>query len=102
MGGKGILATAIGLAIGYCKGHDILSEFWQRLTNEEVNMLATEWNWEDALAVREEEGLEEGIERVAENALREGYSIEAVQKISGLSIKRLKELLQDVTRKAVV
>jgi hypothetical protein len=98
IGEKGILVVAIG----YCKGHGILGEFWQRLTNEEVNMLATEWSWEDALAVREEEAREEGKEEVAESALREGCSIELVQKITGLSIKRIKELLQDVVHASVV
>jgi len=35
-------------------------------------MLMTEWNWDDALAVRYEEGLEEGIEKGREDGLEEG------------------------------
>jgi predicted transposase YdaD len=60
----------------------------------------TEWNWDDALAVRYEEGmvkgLEEGMEKgreeIARNALAEGASIEFVQKITGLDIETLKNL----------
>jgi predicted transposase YdaD len=87
-----VLRTAIAKAIEYCKRNDILTEFWQSLTQEEMNMLATEWNMEDALEVRFEEGLETGREILAQNALQEGLSIALVQKISGLSLERIQEL----------
>ena len=63
-------------------------------------MLMTEWNWDDALAVRYEEGREEGMEAgmevgmekgreegmetVARNALAQGLSIDVIQTITGL------------------
>jgi predicted transposase/invertase (TIGR01784 family) len=37
-----------------------------------MNMLLTEWNWDDALAVRYEEGLETGMEKGLEKGLERG------------------------------
>ena len=60
-------------------------------------MLTMEWNWDDALAYRYEEGLEEGMEKglekgmeeVARNALAQGASLDFVQKITGLDIQTI-------------
>ena len=80
----------------YCRDHDILKEFLEANASEVVNMLMTEWNWDDALAVRYEEGLEEGIEKgreeTARNALAEGVSIEIIQKITGLDMGAIEKL----------
>jgi len=76
-------------------------------------MLTSEWNWEDALAVRFEEGMERGMERgleqgmeqgmergieqgmrdVALNALAKGYSLEQVCDITGLDIETIEKLV---------
>ena len=61
-------------------------------------MLMTEWNWDDALAVRFEEGREEGREDVARNALAEGASIEFVSRITGLDMEAVKTLVQEENR----
>jgi hypothetical protein len=50
---------AIRGAIKECIRQNILKEFLERHTREVMNMLMTEWNWEDALAVQREEGREE-------------------------------------------
>jgi predicted transposase YdaD len=62
-------------------------------------MLFTEWNWDDALAVRYEEGKEEGKEDRdkeiafnALNALKEGIPIETIQKITGMDIETISSL----------
>jgi predicted transposase YdaD len=57
-----------------------------------MGMLMTEWNWDDALAVRYEKGREKGREEIARNALAEGASIEFVQKITGLDMETVKSL----------
>ena len=73
-----------------------------------MSMLMTEWNWDDALAVRFEEGMEEGMEKGMEkgreeglekgreetalNALAQGLSIEIVRKITGLDMETIKSL----------
>jgi predicted transposase YdaD len=55
-------------------------------------MLFTEWNWDDALAVRFEEGREEGREEIARNALMEGIPTEIIQKITGLDIETIRHI----------
>ena len=45
-------------------------------------MLLTEWNWDDALAVRYEEGREEGEEKGQEyvvGLLEQGFSLEEIK-----------------------
>jgi hypothetical protein len=60
--------------------HDILKEFLKGNASEVLNMLLTEWNWDDAKTVWKEEGREEGreegIEKAAENLLKYGMSPE--------------------------
>jgi hypothetical protein len=57
---RAILERAIVRAIETCKEQKILVEFWAGLSMEEQMMLAREWSWEDALAVRFQEGRQEG------------------------------------------
>jgi predicted transposase/invertase (TIGR01784 family) len=56
----------------------------------------TEWNWDEALAVRfedgEKKGREDGREEVVKNALNEGASLELIHKITGLSIEDIEQL----------
>ena len=51
-------------------------------------MLMVEWNMDDALAVRYEEGREE----VAQNMLQKGFSHEQIAELCNLDIKRVREL----------
>ncbi len=75
-------------------------------------MLLTEWNWDDALAVRFEEGIEQGMmqgmiqgreegmiqgieqgmEKTARNALEEGLPIDVIQKITGLDTDTIRHI----------
>jgi hypothetical protein len=57
----------------YCIGHGILEEFLRVNTSEVINMLMTEWNWDDALEVRWEEGREQGLEEGLEQGLERGW-----------------------------
>jgi hypothetical protein len=56
------LAEAIVAAIKSCVERNILVYFLEKYASEVLNMLFTEWNLDDALAVRYEEGTEDGIE----------------------------------------
>lgn len=56
---------ALKLAIKDCIKQNILKEFLETHSTEVMNMLLTEWNWDDALAVQREEGLEEGRQEAA-------------------------------------
>jgi hypothetical protein len=95
-------------AVKYCISRGILKEFLELHGSEVVNMLFTEWNWDDALAVRFEEGREEGREEgwekgredgwekgreeIARNALMEGLAMETIQKITGLDIETIRNI----------
>jgi len=56
----------------------------------------TEWNWDDALAVRYEEGQYNNALEVARNALVKGLTPEFVQRITGLDLDTLKELQESL------
>ena len=63
-------------------------------------MLLTEWNWDDALNVRFEEGREEGFEKgrkdeklsIARNLIAKGSEPKFVSEITGLPIEKIQEL----------
>jgi predicted transposase/invertase (TIGR01784 family) len=82
-------------AVIYCRSHDILKEFLESNATEVMNMLMTEWNWDDAIAVAREEGLEDGREEgaeetkveIARNAFGLGIPAETVQKMTGLDME---------------
>jgi len=52
----------------------------------------TEWNMDDALAVRYEEGRETATEEIARNLLAEGSTPDFIQKITGLDIETIQNL----------
>jgi predicted transposase/invertase (TIGR01784 family) len=91
---------AIREAVKYCQKHDILKEFLKTHASEVLSMLMTEWNWDDALAVRYEEGRDDGLEKgrheanlaIARNLLAEGSTPDFVQKITGLSLDEIEKL----------
>ena len=91
---------AIKEAVKYCEKHDILREFLKLHASEVLGMLFTEFNLDDALAVRFDEGREEGIEEgrvnekleIARNLLCEGATFEFIQKITGLGIETIENL----------
>jgi predicted transposase YdaD len=78
----------------------------ERHAAEVINMLMTEWNWDDAFAVqraegREEglaEGLAEGLEKgrveTARNALVRGLSVDIIREITGLDEETITRLSQ--------
>ena len=72
-------------AIKYCQKNDILKEFLEYYGSEVLNMLITEWNTEDALAVRFEEGIEEGEQKII-NLLKSGKSPEEIIKEYGNNV----------------
>jgi hypothetical protein len=78
----------IAYTVTYCKEHGILKDFLENLSPEEVNMLAAEWKLEDALRVREEEGIQKG---------RQEEKLEILKLFdAGYSAKEIRERLQAV------
>ena len=63
-----------------------------------MNMLMTEWKMEDALMVRYEEGLEEGLEITARNALAKGVPLELICEITGLDMEMIEKLQMQVSK----
>ena len=92
----GSLEEAIKAAVKYCQKHDILKEFLELHAGEVLNMLYTEWNMDDAIAVAREEGIEKGLEEakesIARNLLAKGSSPEFVRDITGLDIETINNL----------
>jgi predicted transposase/invertase (TIGR01784 family) len=90
---SGDRSKAMKQAVQYCRNHDILKEFLEKNGTEVISMLMTEWNMDDALAVRYEEGLEigeeKGMEKVARNALANGLSPELIRTITGLDLETI-------------
>jgi predicted transposase/invertase (TIGR01784 family) len=82
------LKESIRAAIKSCISKNILVSFLERNGSEVENMLLTEWNMKDALAVAKEEGVEEGMEKgiiqTARAMLAEGMSLDLIVKITGL------------------
>ena len=63
---------AIKETVEYCQKHSILKEFMEIHGSEVLNMLLTEWNWDDAKEVWQEEAREEGFELGREEGRQEG------------------------------
>jgi hypothetical protein len=77
-----IRTDAMKMAIRYCIDHNILKDFLELHSSEVINMLLTEWNWDDALMVREEEGMEKGMEKgqnMVLALLEQGYTPEQIK-----------------------
>ena len=95
--GEGLsLKEAVRKTVQYCKKHDILKELMEKHAKEIMSMLTTEWNWDTAKKVWQDEAREEGreVERegIARNALEEGASVDFVQKITGLNFDTIEHL----------
>jgi hypothetical protein len=103
-----VTRIAIRKAIQDCRDKNLLVAYWDNLSTEEKTMLGSDWNWdleieverEDAFDEGFDEGFEKGFEKgrederkkAARNALAEGFSVEAVQKITGLDLEIIKNL----------
>ncbi len=59
-------------------------------------MLALEWNMDDALQARFDEGRNEEREFIALNMLRSGMTEEKIQEFTKLSMERIKELTKNI------
>lgn len=73
--------VAITLAIQACEKAGIFEEFVREHGTEAVNMLFTQFNMEDALEVRYEEGFEDGEQQGIQQGLAKGMSLMLVEKV---------------------
>ena len=87
---------AIRRAVKFCLDNNIMRDYLLRHSEEVFDMLALEWNLDDAKQAWFEDGLEQGreqgIESVAINMLRSGMTAETIQEFTKLSFERIREL----------
>ena len=93
---------AISRAVKFCIEHGIMGNYLVEHSEEVFNMLALEWNMDDALQARFDEGYEdghiEGIESVARNMLRSGMNVDKIKELTQLSSERIQELARSLTK----
>ena len=87
---------AIKKAVLFCQKHDILKGFLEIHASEVLNMLLTEWNMEDAIAVAREEAWEDGREErdkeIARKLKAMGDSTDKIHIVTGLEYKIIENL----------
>jgi len=83
------LGDAIKAAIKSCIKRGILVYFLEKHASEVLNMLTTEWNWDDAKEVWKEETLEE----CAKNMLADGIEPTRVARITKLPEEQIRTLM---------
>ena len=79
-----VFKEAVKKAVFYCRDHDIMKEFLEKNASEIMNMLITEWNWDDAREVWQEEAREEGLNDGLRIAREE--KLEIARKLKGMGI----------------
>jgi hypothetical protein len=83
---------AVKKAVIYCRGHDILKEFLEENASEVLNMLITEWDWDDAKEVWQEEAREEGLQKGRQvGEQKKAYEIARKMKNAGRPIAEIAE-----------
>jgi len=105
-------SLAIQKAVDDCMRQDILRDFLQDNASEVRNMLFTEWNWDTAKRVWQEEAMETGIEkdiaigkaegivvgetkgvlRTARQMKAEGMSSDLISRVTGLPKAEIERL----------
>ncbi|MBD5529262.1 MAG: hypothetical protein HDR02_12795 [Lachnospiraceae bacterium] len=66
--------AAITQAVKDCQSEGVLVEFIKKHGSEVANMLYTQWNWDDAMAVEREEAYAEGVSQGMTQGISQGIS----------------------------
>jgi hypothetical protein len=72
-------AEAVEAAIKSCVERNILVYFLEKHASEVLNMLFTEWNWDDAKQVWQEEAREERDNEILD-LINKGYTLADIEK----------------------
>lgn len=93
------LSEAITFSIEDCKKEDIMTGFIRENGSEAVNMLFTQFNMEDALEVRYEEGVEQGIQQGIEEGGKKTAKETAIAMLQkgNFSIEEIAEYVPSLT-----
>lgn len=93
---------AISRAVKFCLDNGLMKGYLEEKSQEVFNMLALEWNMDDALQARYEDGrddgISEGIEKVALKMIRLGKSFEDIRQITDLPVERIQKLSMSTKR----
>lgn len=90
---------AISRAVKFCLDKGIMGKYLVKNSKEVFNMLALEWNMDDALQARYEEGRDDGIESIALKMIRLGKSFADISEITDLPPERITELAHEQNKK---
>jgi hypothetical protein len=83
---------AVAKAVKDCADRNILSDFLRKYGSEVINMLNTEWNLDEYVAVQREEAVEDKALDTALSLLQEGDSPEKVARCTKLPLERVQQL----------
>lgn len=94
---------AIRRAVKFCLDNGLMKGYLEKNSQEVFNMLALEWNMDDALQARFEDGFDEGrsqgeilrAEKIARKMIHRGSSFEEIHELTDLPLQRIQELAQD-------
>lgn len=84
--------SAISKAIDFCLENNFMKNYLEKNPKEVLNMLNLQWNSDDALQASFDDGFESGIEFVAKNLIKKGFSSDEICELTNLSPERIKEL----------
>ena len=93
------LRNAIIRAVKFCLANGIMGDYLVEHSEEVFDMLALEWNLDDAKQAWFEDGMEQGLESVAIKMLRRGKPFDEIHEDTGLPLQRIQELAQDDSAK---
>ena len=94
------LRNAIIRAVKFCLGNGVMGDYLVKHSEEVFDMLALEWNMDDALQARFEDGMERGMEQglergreaVAVKLIRMGLQFDDIQKATDLPLQHIQKL----------
>ena len=87
---------AISRAVKFCLDNGLMKGYLEEKSKEVFNMLAMQWEQEKAIRASYEDGrddgISEGIEKIALKMIRLGKPLEDILQITDLPIERIKKL----------
>lgn len=91
---------AISRAVKYCLDNGLMKGYLEKKSQEVFNMLTLQWEQEKAIRASYEDGrddgISEGIEKVALKMIQLGKPLEDIIQITDLPIEKIKKLADDL------
>ena len=86
------LRNAIIRAVKFCLDNGIMGDYLVKHSEEVFDMLALEWNMDDAKQAWQEEAREQERENFATKLIRRGRPFDEIHEDTGLSLERIEEI----------